>query len=78
LATHKSAIKRSKQSEKHRERNIAIKSSVRTEIKKVLKIADAKDGKGAKAALAEAIPAIDKAAVKGAFTKRMLPARYQG
>jgi small subunit ribosomal protein S20 len=70
LATHKSAIKRSKQGEKHRQRNIAIKTSVRTQIKKVLNVADAKDGEGAKAALAATIPAISKAAAKGVFHKK--------
>lgn len=70
MATHKSAIKRSKQNEKHRLRNIAVKSSVRTDIKKVLKVVDAKDSEGAKAALAATIPAISKAAAKGIFHKK--------
>ena len=35
MATHQSAIKRSKQNEKRRLRNMSIKSSVRTEIKSV-------------------------------------------
>jgi hypothetical protein len=46
LATHKSAIKRSKQNEEHRERNIAVKSRVKTAVKSVLKAVEAKDGKG--------------------------------
>jgi len=70
LATHKSAIKRSKQGEKHRMRNTSIKSSVRTKIKEVLTIVDSKDNEGSKTALAKAVPAIDKAAAKGVFHKK--------
>lgn len=70
MATHKSAIKRSKQSEKHRMRNTSIKSSVRTKIKEVLAIVDSKDNEGSKVALAKAVPAIDKAASKGVFHKK--------
>lgn len=49
---------------------MSIKANVRTEIKKVLKDVESKNSDGAKAALAKAIPAIDKAASKGAFHKK--------
>lgn len=70
MATHKSAIKRSKQSEKHRLRNTGVKTSVRTQIKKVLSVIEEKDKEGVKTALASTIPAISKAAAKGVFHKR--------
>jgi small subunit ribosomal protein S20 len=70
LAIHKSTIKRSRQAVKHREQNVSVKSNVRTGVKVVLKAADGKDLEAAKAALAEAVPAIAKAAAKGAFHKK--------
>ena len=70
MATHKSAVKRSKQSEEHRVRNTSIKSSVKTKIKEVLKTIDVKDKEGSKTALSKALPAIDKAAAKGIFHKK--------
>ena len=70
MATHKSALKRSRQSEKHRERNTAVKSRIKTGVKTVLEAVEGKDPEAAKATLAKAIPAIAKAAGKGAFHKK--------
>lgn len=70
MATHKSAEKRSKQALKHQERNNAVKSSIKTGVKTVLAAVDAKDPEAAQAALAKAVPAISKAAAKGAFHKK--------
>jgi len=70
LATHESAIKRSKQAEQRRLRNAMVKSDVKTTIKQVLGAVAGKDQEGSQAALAEAIPAIQKAAAKGAFHKK--------
>jgi len=70
LAKHISAIKRSRQAEKHRERNAAVKSSIRTGVRTVVSAVEGKDTETAKAALAKAIPAIAKAAAKGAFHKK--------
>jgi small subunit ribosomal protein S20 len=70
LIVHKSAIKRSRQALKHRERNISVKSSIRTSAKTVLEAVEGKDQEAAKAALAKTIPAIAKAAAKGAFHKK--------
>jgi small subunit ribosomal protein S20 len=70
LATHKSAEKRSRQAVKHRENNNAVKSSIKTGVKGVLEAVETKDPAAAKAALAKAIPAISKAAAKGAFHKK--------
>ncbi|MBU2054736.1 MAG: 30S ribosomal protein S20 [Proteobacteria bacterium] len=70
MATHKSAIKRSRQSGKHRERNAAVKSRIKTGMKAVLEAIEGKDPEAAKAVLAEAVPAIAKASAKGAIHKK--------
>jgi small subunit ribosomal protein S20 len=70
LASHKSAEKRIRQGEKRRGRNVSLKSSVKTKIKSVLKAVEAKDAASSKAALAKAIPAIDKACGKGVLHKK--------
>jgi small subunit ribosomal protein S20 len=70
LATHQSAIKRSKQNEKRRLRNMSIKSSVRTEIKSVVRALETKDVEQSKTALTKAIPVLTKAAAKGVFHKK--------
>ncbi|MFA5182949.1 MAG: 30S ribosomal protein S20 [Syntrophales bacterium] len=70
MANHKSAIKRTKQSEKHRLLNASIRSSVKTEIKSVVKAVEKKERDGAKEALVAVIPKISKAAAKGIFHKR--------
>ena len=70
MIVHKSVVKRSRQAVKHRQRNVAVKSSIRTGVKTVLEAVENKDTEAAKAALAKAIPAIAKAAAKGAFHKR--------
>jgi small subunit ribosomal protein S20 len=70
LATHQSAIKRNKQNEKRRLRNISIKSNVKTEIKSVVRALETRDIEQSKAALTKAIPLITKAAAKGVFHKK--------
>jgi len=69
LATHKSAEKRNRQNMKRRERNISIKSKVKTSIKKVLGAVDKKDAAGSKTVLHSAISTIDKAVSKGVLHK---------
>jgi small subunit ribosomal protein S20 len=70
LATHKSAIKRAKQSELRRQRNRARKTRVKGAVKKVRVALESKSVEEAHAALREAIPIIDKAASKGALHHR--------
>lgn len=70
MIVHKSVIKRSRQALKHRDRNTATKSSIKTCVKTVLEAVQGKDAEAAKAALAKAVPAIAKAAAKGAFHKK--------
>jgi small subunit ribosomal protein S20 len=47
-----------------------VKSSVKTQVKGVLAAVTGKDKEGAQSALAETVPAIQKAAAKGAFHKK--------
>ena len=70
LATHKSAIKRAKQSEARRQRNRAVKTKVKKVVKKVRIAVDKKNPEEAQAALAEAIPVIDRAASKKTLHRR--------
>jgi small subunit ribosomal protein S20 len=51
LATHKSAEKRDRQSVKHRARNIAAKSAIKTKIKSVLGAVETKDKQASAKAL---------------------------
>ena len=65
MATHKSALKRQKQDEKRSRRNVHIRSTLKTLIKRVRLAVEAKDSDKARTTLAEVIPAIDKAKSKG-------------
>jgi small subunit ribosomal protein S20 len=69
LATHLSAIKRARQNEKRRLRNLQIRSTVRSSIKKVRTSIEQRDADGARKALLKAIPLIQKARSKGVFHK---------
>lgn len=70
MATHKSAIKRAKQSELRRQRNRAKKTRVKGAVKKVREALESNALEESQAALQEAIPIIDKAASKGALHHR--------
>ena len=69
MANIKSAKKRILVSRENAERNKAIKSGVKTSIKKVYTAIDASDKEAAKAALLEATATIDKATKKGVYHK---------
>jgi len=69
LATHLSAIKRARQNEKRRLRNLQIKSTVKSSVKKVRVAIERKDAEGAKKALLAVIPLIQKARSKSVFHK---------
>ena len=69
MANIKSAKKRILVDRRNAERNKAIKSSVKTAIKKVDAAVAAKDKTAADTALVAAISEIDKAASKGVFHK---------
>ena len=69
MANIKSAKKRILVNQTKAERNKAIKSSVKTAVKKVRVEIEAQDKEAAKAALLNATTVIDKAASKGVYHK---------
>ncbi|MCM1160044.1 MAG: 30S ribosomal protein S20 [Roseburia sp.] len=69
MANIKSAKKRILVNRTKADRNKAIKSGVKTAIKKVYTAIEAKDAEAAKEALRNATVAIDKAATKGIYHK---------
>ncbi|MEI7591014.1 MAG: 30S ribosomal protein S20 [Deltaproteobacteria bacterium] len=70
MANHKSATKKSKQDEKRRKENLSIKTGIKTVVKKVVLAVAEKNKGNVEVALANAIPAIQKAAAKGVIHKR--------
>ena len=64
-----SALRQHKQSEVRRQRNHAVKSELRTQMKKVLGAVDKKDAVASKAALSEAYALLDRAVGKGVIHK---------
>ena len=60
-----SALRQYKQSEIRRQRNHAVKSNLRTQMKKVLTAVEKKDAPGSTAALQEAYKLLDRAVGKG-------------
>jgi small subunit ribosomal protein S20 len=69
VANIKSQIKRNKQNEKRRMRNKAVKSSLKTAIRKFNEAAAAGDTEAATALLRDASRKLDKAASKGVIHK---------
>ncbi len=69
MATHKSAEKRDRQNEKRRERNVAVRSRVKTEIKGILKSVEEKNMQESQDKLLKAVKVIEKAAAKGVLHK---------
>jgi small subunit ribosomal protein S20 len=69
LATHLSAIKRARQAENKRLRNLHIKTTVKSSIKSVRMAVEKKDFEVAQKALLRAIPLIQRAHSQGVFHK---------
>ena len=69
MANIKSQIKRNKQNEKARQRNKAVKSSLKTSVRSFREAADAGDADKAEQALRVAYVKLDKAASKGVIHK---------
>lgn len=65
MANIKSAAKKARQAEKHRQRNAALRTRMRSAIKKTAKAAGAGDKAAATAALQVAVPEIDTMVTKG-------------
>jgi small subunit ribosomal protein S20 len=69
VANIKSQIKRNKQNEKARLRNKAVKSELKTSVRKFREAADAGDAEAALTAMRAASIKLDKAASKGVIHK---------
>ncbi len=69
MANSVSARKRARQAERHRMRNVSLRSYVRTAIKKVLRAIEAGDKDAAVIAYKDAVPAIDRSVSKGIMHK---------
>jgi small subunit ribosomal protein S20 len=69
VANIKSQIKRNKQNEKARQRNKAVKSSLKTAVRRFREAADGGDVAEATAAMQVACRSLDKAASKGVIHK---------
>jgi small subunit ribosomal protein S20 len=70
VANIKSQIKRNKQNEKARQRNKAVKSSLKTAVRNFRDAADTGDAEKATDALRVAYVKLDKAASKGVIHKK--------
>jgi small subunit ribosomal protein S20 len=70
LATHVSALKRARQSEKRRLRNKMVKSGIKTHAKKIIEAVEEKNPEKARQALTAAVPAIQRAALKKVLHKK--------
>lgn len=69
MATHKSALKRHRQSLKRRARNRVVIGGVRRAIKRTRSFVEAGDIENARASLAVTISRLDRAASKGVIHK---------
>ena len=69
MANIKSQIKRNKQNEKRHERNKAVKSGLKTAVRKFREAAEAGDAAEAEALAKDAAKKLDKAASKGVIHK---------
>jgi small subunit ribosomal protein S20 len=78
VANIKSQLKRIKTNEKARQRNVAVKSALKTAVRRVRSAAEAGDAAAASAALLTANKALDKAASKGVIHKNQAANRKSG
>jgi small subunit ribosomal protein S20 len=78
VANIKSQIKRIKTNEKARQRNVAVKSALKTSVRRFRTAADAGDAEAAQAALTVASKALDKAVSKGVIHKNQAANRKSG
>jgi small subunit ribosomal protein S20 len=76
VATHASALKAHRQSLVHRERNRKYRSQLRSTLKEIRIVIDAKDKAAAKKQLNQAISLIDRMAGKG-IIHRNTASRYK-
>ncbi len=69
MANIASAKKKARQAVKHRERNVAQRSMIRSLIKKAVKAVESKDKAAAQTAYNEMVPVLDRYANKGMIHK---------
>ena len=70
MANIKSQIKRNRQSERHRQRNVSVRSRLRTEAKKIRGSIESGESDSIDAQLRETGRLLDKAASRGVIHKR--------
>jgi len=75
MANHKSAIKRIRQNAVRRTHNRHYRSTMRTEIKKLLEAIEASDADAAKAQLPKTVGIIQRVAQKGIIHRRQAARR---
>ena len=78
MANIKSQKKRNITNEKARQRNVAVKSALKTAVRRVRTAVTAGDAEAATTALATASKALDKAASKGVIHKNQAANRKSG
>jgi small subunit ribosomal protein S20 len=78
VANIKSQLKRIKTNEKARQRNVAVKSALKTAVRRFRTAADAGDAAAATTALQTASKALDKAASKGVIHRNQAANRKSG
>ena len=78
MANIKSQIKRNRTNEKARQRNVAVKSALKTAVRRFRAAAESGDAAAATTALQTASKALDKAASKGVIHKNQAANRKSG
>ncbi|MCU1612493.1 MAG: ribosomal protein [Frankiales bacterium] len=78
MANIKSQIKRNRTNERARQRNVAVKSALKTSVRRFRSAADAGDPAAAATALQLASKALDKAVSKGVIHKNQAANRKSG
>jgi small subunit ribosomal protein S20 len=78
VANIKSQIKRNRTNEQARQRNVAVKSALKTAVRRFRTAADAGDAAAAATALQTASRALDKAVSKGVIHKNQAANRKSG
>ena len=78
MANIKSQMKRNRTNEKARQRNVAVKSALKTAVRRFRTAAEAGDSAAAETALRTASRALDKAVSKGVIHKNQAANRKSG
>jgi small subunit ribosomal protein S20 len=78
VANIKSQIKRNRTNERARQRNVAVKSALKTSVRRFRTAADSGDAAAAATALQAASKALDKAVSKGVIHKNQAANRKSG